>query len=704
MADAAGRPRCDTCPRFRRGDVTREADLIEEVARLDDLQALPASTPASPRSHSGRLTPAPAAAPRGERRPHRAGGARGGGLELRQRRACRRACVWPTRPRSSSRIRCRPSRRGCARRSSARCSTSPSATAPAAPAPCALFEAGAVYLPARRRARRPMSPITSALCCSAPCARPTWREPDPPRGRLLRRQGRPGRRARRAARGLDAWRRGSRAVPAPRARGAHPHRRRAGRMAGRAASGSSPPTGTSSDTVAGFELDLDAVARTGATPLFVDVTSFPEVREDIAVARPRHGERRSASSRSPPRRRPAARPRRGLRRLPRRRAARGGQRLARAAPRLHRSVRPHAHRRGGGGRPRGDRHRARRRASERGSVAERPTVAVFGAAGVRGRARRPHRAPSIPPSSSRPGDRAQRTPARRLDDVYPHHRVPPASSRSSTSTGTPMSRRRSSPTRTAPPRRTRGGAVRARSPRRRPQRRLPPARPRCVRRVVPRAPGPRAHRGGGVRAARGLPRGDSPAPGSGQPRLLPDRDDARAVAAPRAGARAGDIVVDAKSGVSGAGRAATEQTHFVTVDENVNAYGVEEHRHTPEIEQELAALGARVPITFIPHLLPLDQGELVSCYVTPPTAGRSAGLARAVPRGLRARAVRRGGHATPGVRDVRETNFCRISSTATAHRAGDRVRRHRQPVEGRRLQAVQNLNLMLGRPEAEGLA
>ncbi len=67
---------------------------------------------------------------------------------------------------------------------------------------------------------------------------------------------------------------------------------------------------------------------------------------------------------------------------------------------------------------------------------------------------------------------------------------------------------------------------------------------------------------------------------------------------------------------SGAGRSATDKTHFVTVDENVNAYGVPRHRHTPEIEQELAALGSDTRITFTPHLLPLDQGELVSCYVT----------------------------------------------------------------------------------------
>ena len=54
----------------------------------------------------------------------------------------------------------------------------------------------------------------------------------------------------------------------------------------------------------------------------------------------------------------------------------------------------------------------------------------------------------------------------------------------------------------------------------------------------------------------------------------------------------------------------------MTVDENVSPYGVPRHRHTPEIEQELAALGSDTRITFTAHLLPLDQGELVSCYVT----------------------------------------------------------------------------------------
>ena len=85
-------------------------------------------------------------------------------------------------------------------------------------------------------------------------------------------------------------------------------------------------------------------------------------------------------------------------------------------------------------------------------------------------------------------------------------------------------------------------------------------------------------------------------------------------------ARAGqikDVVIDAKSGVSGAGRSPTAATHFVTADENVTPYKVGAHRHAPEIEQELAVLGSSLPVSFTPHLMPLDQGELVSCYVTP---------------------------------------------------------------------------------------
>jgi N-acetyl-gamma-glutamyl-phosphate reductase len=179
----------------------------------------------------------------------------------------------------------------------------------------------------------------------------------------------------------------------------------------------------------------------------------------------------------------------------------------------------------------------------------------------------------------------------------------------------------------------------------------------------------------------------------------------------------GDVIVDAKSGVSGAGRAATEQTHFVTVDENVSPYGVPRHRHTPEIEQELRELDPAHPdvrITFIPHLLPLDQGELVSCYVTGNGVredDRGGGALDAVDLD-RLYADAYGSEPfvevvanPPGVRDVRETNFCRIS----VHRD---ARTGRVVVfgaidnlwKGAASQAVQNLNLMFGLPEGEGIS
>jgi N-acetyl-gamma-glutamyl-phosphate reductase len=164
-----------------------------------------------------------------------------------------------------------------------------------------------------------------------------------------------------------------------------------------------------------------------------------------------------------------------------------------------------------------------------------------------------------------------------------------------------------------------------------------------------------------------------------------------------------EVVIDAKSGVSGAGRAATEKTHFVTVDENVSAYGVPGHRHTPEIEQELVALGGPAGVTFVPHLLPLDQGELVSCYVTLPQA--ADGELRAIYEDhYDSEPFVELASAPPGVRDVRETNICRVSvhrdrrtGKAIVFAAIDNL------WKGAASQAVQNLNLMFGRPEGEGI-
>ena len=174
-------------------------------------------------------------------------------------------------------------------------------------------------------------------------------------------------------------------------------------------------------------------------------------------------------------------------------------------------------------------------------------------------------------------------------------------------------------------------------------------------------------------------------------------------------ARAGliaDVVIDAKSGVSGAGRAATDKTHFVTVDENLSPYSVPRHRHTPEIEQELSVLGFDRNLTFTPHLIPLDQGELVSCYVTLTPSGGDLISTRSIYQ--EAYADERFVELTetpPGVRDVRETNICRIS----VHR-DDRTGRLivfgviDNLWKGAASQAIQNLNLMLGLSEGEGIS
>jgi N-acetyl-gamma-glutamyl-phosphate reductase len=173
-------------------------------------------------------------------------------------------------------------------------------------------------------------------------------------------------------------------------------------------------------------------------------------------------------------------------------------------------------------------------------------------------------------------------------------------------------------------------------------------------------------------------------------------------------ARAGlidDVVVDAKSGVSGAGRAPSEQVHFVSADENVNAYGVPAHRHAPEIVQELTALGAPVQATFIPHLLPLDQGELVSCYVTPARETSADELAQLYADAYVGEPFVELADRPPGVRDVRDTNVCRISVHADPRTGKVIVFGAIDNLwKGAASQAVQNLNLMLGLGEGEGIS
>jgi N-acetyl-gamma-glutamyl-phosphate reductase len=166
----------------------------------------------------------------------------------------------------------------------------------------------------------------------------------------------------------------------------------------------------------------------------------------------------------------------------------------------------------------------------------------------------------------------------------------------------------------------------------------------------------------------------------------------------------GDVVISAASGVSGAGRGGGDRLHFVNVDENFSPYGTAGHRHAPEIAQELAELGFGGPATFVPHLLPIDQGLLASCYVRLAAEASEDEIRSLYEEWYAAEPFVEMVDYPPGVRDVRETNACRVM--VTVDRAAGRVLVFAaidNLWKGAAGQAIQNLNLMLGLPEAEGL-
>ncbi len=163
-----------------------------------------------------------------------------------------------------------------------------------------------------------------------------------------------------------------------------------------------------------------------------------------------------------------------------------------------------------------------------------------------------------------------------------------------------------------------------------------------------------------------------------------------------------DVAISAASGVSGAGRGSDH--HFVSVAENFSPYGVGSHRHAPEIAQELAGLGATPRATFVPHLLPIDQGLLATCFVTPAREVGDEELRALYAERYAGEPFVELADAPPGVRDVRDSNLCRVhvatdagSGRVLAFAAIDNL------WKGAAGQAVQNLNLMLGLDEAEGL-
>jgi N-acetyl-gamma-glutamyl-phosphate reductase len=176
-------------------------------------------------------------------------------------------------------------------------------------------------------------------------------------------------------------------------------------------------------------------------------------------------------------------------------------------------------------------------------------------------------------------------------------------------------------------------------------------------------------------------------------------------------ARAGllaDVVIDAKQGVSGAGRTASlDTTHLSYTGENIIPYKVAAHRHTPEIEEQLTQLaggGPCRPVQFQAHLVPLDQGEMASCYVTPTRPVSSEELASLFANAYEHEPFVEVVDAPPGVREVRETNFCRLFAAADSHTGKLLVFSAIDNLwKGTSSQAVQNLNIMFGFPETEGL-
>ncbi len=159
----------------------------------------------------------------------------------------------------------------------------------------------------------------------------------------------------------------------------------------------------------------------------------------------------------------------------------------------------------------------------------------------------------------------------------------------------------------------------------------------------------------------------------------------------------GSIIIDAKSGVSGAGKEPSAATHFTTVDENFCAYKVAQHRHNPEIEQILGT-----ELTFVPHLLPMVRGILATIYVK--GLNSFEGLEKIYKDFYKGSPFVRIKKDLPSTKYVANSNFCDIKLNYDAHTgqviilsAIDNL------VKGAAGQAIQNMNLMFGFSEKQGL-
>jgi N-acetyl-gamma-glutamyl-phosphate reductase len=168
-----------------------------------------------------------------------------------------------------------------------------------------------------------------------------------------------------------------------------------------------------------------------------------------------------------------------------------------------------------------------------------------------------------------------------------------------------------------------------------------------------------------------------------------------------------NIVIDSKSGVSGAGRDAVLGSLFCEVNEGVKAYNIFRHRHLPEIEQELGQLAQeKITVTFVPHLIPMDRGILTTIYINFGKEIRTEDVLVAFQEYYRdepfIRIYPKG--KVPNTKDVRGSNYCDIGVVANeSDSRGVVVTAIDNLVKGASGEAVQDMNIMLGFPETMGL-
>jgi len=168
------------------------------------------------------------------------------------------------------------------------------------------------------------------------------------------------------------------------------------------------------------------------------------------------------------------------------------------------------------------------------------------------------------------------------------------------------------------------------------------------------------------------------------------------------------IVVDGKSGISGAGKAPTQTSHFASLDGSVQGYRIGRHQHTPEMERAMrAATGVDLRLTFVPHLVPTVRGIVTTCYGRVSPTARPADLAATLEHRYADEPFVRVllGGPVPDPKRLTGTNVCELS-VHVDERAGMAVvvGAIDNLGKGAAGQAVQNLNLMFGFHETDGLA